>query len=137
MLALRAEHHAVDHKGVLVAEELREAYCPVMSLEHIVFGDFAARGKGATQGGDPLNVPSDQSPRRGGRCDPGDIRDSRWGSELCSSPGVQLRGLRGHCRRLSSPLTRGTRASILASRGQAVTGLCGKVVLGESCQTHR
>jgi|ERR1700683_264325 len=59
MLALRAEHHAVDHKGVLVAEELREAYCPVMSLEHIVFGDFAARGKGATQGGDPLNVSSE------------------------------------------------------------------------------
>ena len=50
------KHHAVDNEGVLVAEELREAYRDVMAFEGIVFGDFAAGGKGATECGDPLDV---------------------------------------------------------------------------------
>jgi hypothetical protein len=56
LLALRAEHHAVDHEGVLVAEELSEADRAVMAFEGIVPGDTAAEGKGAAECGDALNV---------------------------------------------------------------------------------
>jgi hypothetical protein len=53
---MRAEHHTVDNEGVLVTEELRETYRDVMAFEGIVFGDFAAGGKGAAECGDPLDV---------------------------------------------------------------------------------
>jgi hypothetical protein len=51
-----AKHHAVDNEGVLVAEELREAYRAIMAFEGIVFGDYTAWRKSAAQGGDTLNV---------------------------------------------------------------------------------
>jgi len=53
---LRAEHHAVDNEGVLVAEELRDADRAVMAFEGIVFGDSAAGGKGTAECGDVLDV---------------------------------------------------------------------------------
>jgi hypothetical protein len=56
---LRAEHHAVDNEGVLVAEELRDTDRAVMALEGIVFWNSAAGGKGATECGDALDVASE------------------------------------------------------------------------------
>jgi hypothetical protein len=53
---LRAEHHAVDNEGVLVAEELRDADPAAMAFEAIVFGDSAAGGKCAAKCGDALDV---------------------------------------------------------------------------------
>jgi hypothetical protein len=53
---LRAEHHAVDNEGVLVAEELRDADPAAMAFEAIVFGNSAAGWKGAAKCGDALDV---------------------------------------------------------------------------------
>jgi hypothetical protein len=56
LVRVGAEHHAVDNEGVLVPEERREADHAVTAFKGIVFGDYAARRKGAAQGGDALDV---------------------------------------------------------------------------------
>jgi len=59
LLTLRAEHHAVDHEGGFIAEELRDANGSVGTFEEIVFGNFTPGGQSAAECSDVLDAPAE------------------------------------------------------------------------------